>query len=37
MINEVGVEHNTTTIIMMPSDFVTLAKNLSESLEPAQG
>lgn len=27
MISEVGVEQNTTTIIMMPSDFVTLAKN----------
>ena len=28
MISEVGTEHNTTTIILMPSDFVTLAKNL---------
>ncbi len=32
MISEVGVEHNTTTIILMPSDFVTLAKNLSAKL-----
>jgi regulator of protease activity HflC (stomatin/prohibitin superfamily) len=32
MISEVGAEQNTTTIIMMPSDFVMLAKNLSESL-----
>lgn len=30
MITEVGVEQNTTTIILMPSDFVTLAKELSE-------
>lgn len=26
MITEVGAEQNTTTIILMPSDFVTLAK-----------
>jgi regulator of protease activity HflC (stomatin/prohibitin superfamily) len=32
MISEVGAEQNTTTIIMMPSDFVMLAKSLSESL-----
>lgn len=32
MISEVGVEHNTTTIILMPSDFVTLAKDLSRKL-----
>ena len=30
MISEVGVEHNTTTIILMPSDFVTLAKSVAE-------
>ena len=30
MISEVGVEHNTTTIILMPSDFVTLAKTLTD-------
>ena len=29
MISEVGTEHNTTTIILMPSDFVMLAKNLA--------
>ena len=29
MISEVGAEQNTTTIIMMPSDFVILAKELS--------
>ena len=32
MVAEVGTEHNTTTIILMPSDFVTLAKNLSAKL-----
>src|SRR5262245_52869060 len=32
MISEVGAEQNTTTIIMMPSEFVTLAKGLTESL-----
>jgi regulator of protease activity HflC (stomatin/prohibitin superfamily) len=31
MISEVGAEQNTTTIIMMPSEFVTLAKALGES------
>lgn len=29
MISEVGAEHNTTTIIMMPSEFVTMAKALT--------
>ena len=32
MIAEVGAEQNTTTIIMMPSEFVTLAKSVAESL-----
>lgn len=32
MISEVGAEHNSTTIILMPSDFVTLAKSLSDQL-----
>ena len=31
MISEVGAEQNTTTIIMMPSEFVSLAKNVAES------
>jgi len=35
MISEVGAEQNSTTIIMLPSDFVTLAKNLSNRLTPA--
>jgi regulator of protease activity HflC (stomatin/prohibitin superfamily) len=26
MLSEIGAEHNTTTIIMMPSDFVTMAR-----------
>ncbi len=30
MITEVGAEQNTTTIIMMPSEFVTLARNVAE-------
>jgi len=29
MITEVGAEQNTTTIVMMPSEFVSLAENLS--------
>jgi regulator of protease activity HflC (stomatin/prohibitin superfamily) len=33
MISEVGAEQNTTTIIMMPSDFVTLAKTLTDKLD----
>jgi regulator of protease activity HflC (stomatin/prohibitin superfamily) len=31
MITEVGAEQNTTTIIMMPSEFVTLAESLSSA------
>lgn len=34
MISEVGVEQNTTTIILMPSDFVTLSKTVTEYLKP---
>src|SRR5262245_43060832 len=33
MISEVGAEQNTTTIIMMPSEFVTLAKAVSDHLQ----
>ena len=36
MISEVGAEQNTTTIIMMPSEFVTLAKSLADSLAAKQ-
>ncbi|HEV8229801.1 MAG TPA: SPFH domain-containing protein [Candidatus Limnocylindria bacterium] len=35
MISEVGAEQNTTTIILMPSDFVILAKELASSLRRA--
>lgn len=34
MITEVGAEQNTTTIILIPSDFVTLARDLSTRLNP---
>jgi regulator of protease activity HflC (stomatin/prohibitin superfamily) len=30
MVAEVGAEHNTTTILMMPSEFVTMARQLSQ-------
>src|ERR1017187_5343842 len=30
MISEVGAENNSTTVIMIPSDFVTLAKSLND-------
>jgi regulator of protease activity HflC (stomatin/prohibitin superfamily) len=33
MITEVGAEQNTTTIVMMPSEFVTLAESLSASFK----
>jgi regulator of protease activity HflC (stomatin/prohibitin superfamily) len=36
MITEVGAEQNTTTIIMMPSEFVTMAESLAKSFR-AQG
>ena len=32
MISEVGAEQNTTTIIMMPSEFMTMAKGIGEAL-----
>src|SRR5271168_4290546 len=32
MIAEVGAENNSTTVLMIPSDFVTLAKSMSEYL-----
>ncbi|MCM1983506.1 slipin family protein [Lyngbya confervoides] len=32
MLTEIGAENNTTTILMMPSDFITLAKQWSEAL-----
>jgi regulator of protease activity HflC (stomatin/prohibitin superfamily) len=33
MVSEVGAENNSTTIIMIPSDFVTLSKSLSEYVQ----
>ncbi|AFY77708.1 MAG: slipin family protein [Hydrococcus sp. C42_A2020_068] len=33
MLTEIGAENNTTTIVMMPSDMITLAKQWSESLQ----
>jgi regulator of protease activity HflC (stomatin/prohibitin superfamily) len=33
MIAEVGAENNSTTVLMIPSDFVTLAKSLTEYLK----
>jgi regulator of protease activity HflC (stomatin/prohibitin superfamily) len=33
MVSEVGAENNSTTVIMMPADFVSLAGNLSKYLE----
>ena len=29
MLAEIGAENNSTTVLMIPSDFVTLAKSLS--------
>jgi regulator of protease activity HflC (stomatin/prohibitin superfamily) len=36
MITEVGAEQNTTTTIMMPSEFVTLADSIAKSFKQAQ-
>lgn len=33
MLTEIGAENNTTTLVMMPSDFMLLAKNWSEALQ----
>ena len=32
MITEVGAEQNTTTIILLPTDFITLAQSISDKL-----
>ena len=37
MISEVGAENNSTTVLMIPSDFVTLSKSLSEYLRERSG
>lgn len=36
MLTEIGTENNTTTIIMMPSDLITLARKLSDNIEVIQ-
>lgn len=33
MLTEIGAENNTTTIIMMPSDFMNLAKTLTDTIQ----
>jgi regulator of protease activity HflC (stomatin/prohibitin superfamily) len=37
MISEVGAENNSTTVIMIPSDFVTLSRTLSDYLHDRAG
>lgn len=37
MIAEVGAENNSTTVLMIPSDFVTLSKTLAEYLHELAG
>ncbi len=37
MLTEVGAENNTTTLVMMPSDFMLLAKSWSEALQRSEG
>jgi regulator of protease activity HflC (stomatin/prohibitin superfamily) len=36
MLTEIGAENNTTTVLMMPSDFILLAKTLTDSLVAAK-
>ena len=33
MLTEIGAENNTTTLVMMPSDLITLAKQWNNTLE----
>jgi regulator of protease activity HflC (stomatin/prohibitin superfamily) len=37
MISEIGAENNTTTVILIPSEIISLAKNLSDYLENVNG
>jgi regulator of protease activity HflC (stomatin/prohibitin superfamily) len=37
MVTEVGAENNSTTVIMIPSDFVSLGKSLGEYLRSKGG
>ncbi|MGL5941322.1 MAG: slipin family protein [Waterburya sp.] len=34
MLTEIGAENNTTTLVMMPSEFMTLARDLKDSVQP---
>ncbi len=36
MLTEIGAENNTTTLIMLPSDFMLLAKNWSEAIQASE-
>jgi regulator of protease activity HflC (stomatin/prohibitin superfamily) len=36
MLAEIGAENNSTTVLMIPSDFVSLAKSLSEYVSEQQ-
>ncbi len=36
MLTEIGAENNTTTLIMLPSDFMLLAKNWSQAIQASQ-
>lgn len=36
MLTEIGAENNTTTLVMMPSDFMLLAKKLTDSIGDGQ-
>ncbi len=36
MLTEIGAENNATTIIMMPSDFMNLAKTLTDKIKSNQ-
>lgn len=35
MVAEIGAENNTTTIVMMPAEFLQLARNLNDTMGPA--
>lgn len=37
MLTEIGAENNTTTLIMMPSDMITLAKEMTNTLQVNRG
>jgi regulator of protease activity HflC (stomatin/prohibitin superfamily) len=37
MITEIGAENNTTTVILMPAEFITLSQRLSEFFEKQSG